>query len=401
MSGSHISRGAVVLALGFCIVFIHYSVRYSYGILLPEMLVTFGISKLFEAGIIYTSYFIGYTAFSFLLGLIINRADIRKVVSVFLLILGSGILLMSLSNGLIEAAISYLLAGIGCAACWVPIVVVVQRWFEKKALSVAVIDMGATIGFFLSGIIMPILVKVGGWRLGWQLFSLVSFALSPLTWLLLKSHPENSPQKKGESYKESLRHMVVLIRDLRLWMLSISYMLSGFYVMVPFTFLSKYALHEIHIPYSVAAALVSVIAVGAIPGKLVLASFSEKAGRLKAFVLSGIASIVGISGMIFASLIQNTASIIMISSAIIYGIGYGSLWPLYMAYASDIFSVERVGAVLGFLTIFFGIGCMSSPPLAGLAADLTGTLKTSFLMAGIASLLSILSLLPTGVKRKL
>ncbi|MEM1674495.1 MAG: hypothetical protein QXE14_03210 [Candidatus Bathyarchaeia archaeon] len=44
---------------------------------------------------------------------------------------------------------------------------------------------------------------------------------------------------------------------------------------------------------------------------------------------------------------------------------------------------------------------MSSPPLAGLAADLTGTLKTSFLMAGIASLLSILSLLPTGVKRKL
>jgi len=393
-----IGMGAVILALGFCIVFVHYSIRYSYGILLPEMLATFGILK-FEAGIIYTSYFIGYTLFSFILGLSVDKTDTRKIVSIFLFILGLGVLFMSLSNGLMQATFSYLLAGIGCAACWVPIVVVVQRWFKKRALSVAVIDMGATVGFALSGIIMPILVKIGSWRLGWLVLSIISFALSPLTLLLLRSRPEDHLQggKKGD--EKSFRYVIGLFKDLRLWMLSVSYMFVGFYVMIPFTFLSTYASQEILLPYNIAAALISVIAIGAIPGKIILASFSEKAGRFKAMVLSSIMAIIGISGMISSSSFLGSEFFALAFSTAIYGVGYGSVWPLYMAYASDIFSVERAGGVLGFLTVFLGIGCMIAPPLAGWVADLTGTFKISFLIAVFASLFSLLSLLPTRTRK--
>lgn len=394
----HIGMGAVILALGFCIVFVHYSIRYSYGILLPEMLVTFRILKL-EAGIIYTSYFIGYTLFSFILGLSMDKTDVRKVVSIFLFILGLGVLFMSLSGGLIEATFSYLLAGIGCAACWVPIVVVVQRWFKKRALSVAVIDTGATVGFALSGIIMPILVKIGGWRLGWLVLSILSLALSPLTLLLLRDRPEDHFQVGKRSDERSFRDLIRLFKDLRLWMLSISYMFVGFYMMIPFAFLTTYASQEILLPYNIAAALVSVIAVGAIPGKLILASFSEKAGRFKAMVLSSIMAIIGMSGMIIASSFLGSEFFALLSSTAIYGVGYGSVWPLYMAYASDIFSVERAGGVLGFLTVFLGIGCMISPPLAGWVADLTGTFKISFLMAVFASLFSLLFLLPTRIRK--
>lgn len=390
----HVGRGAIILALGLCIVFVHYSVRYSYGILLPEMLISFNISKL-EAGVIYTSYFIGYTLFSFILGASIDKFDTRKVVSIFLLILGLGVLFMSLSNGLIEAAFSFFLAGVGCAACWVPIVLIVQRWFKRRALSVAVIDIGASLGFALSGVIMPVLVKMRDWRLGWQVFSFASFLLSPLAWLLLRSYPEDTAQRGKRSDEKFFKHLIKIVRDFRLWMLSISYMFVGFYVMIPFTFLTTYAYQEILLPYNIAAALVSMIAIGAIPGKLVLASFSERAGRFKVIILSGTISIIGMSGMILASNFPSLELTSIILSTVIYGVGYGSVWPLYMAYASDIFSVENAGVVLGLLTVFLGIGCMSSPPVAGWMADLTETFKTSFLMAVAASLLSILFLLPT------
>lgn len=388
----------MILALGFCVVFVHYSVRYSYGILLPEMLLSFNISK-FESGVIYTSYFIGYTVFSFVLGVSVDKFDVRKVVSAFLLLLGLGVLFMSLSNTLVEAAFSFFLAGVGCAACWVPIVVVVQRWFKRRALSVAAIDMGASIGFALSGVLMPILVKMRDWRFGWQVFSIASFLLSPLAWLILRSCPESSSQGKKRDGR-SFTHLVGVVKDFRLWMLGLSYMFVGFYIMIPFTFLTTYAYQEIFLPYSIAAALVSIIAIGAIPGKLTLASFSERAGRFKAMVLSGFLSIIGISGIILAGNFPGLEFIITIFSTIIYGIGYGSVWPLYMAYASDIFSEETVGAALGLLTVFLGVGCMSSPPVAGWMADLTRTFKTSFLTAVIASLLSIFFLLPTKAKGK-
>ncbi|MEM2273672.1 MAG: MFS transporter [Candidatus Bathyarchaeia archaeon] len=388
-----------ILLLGFCIVFVHYSVRYSYGILLPEMLSSFNISK-FESGIIYASYFIGYTVFSFVLGVGANRFDVRKIVSAFLLLLGSGVLFMSLSNTLVEAVFSFFLAGVGCAACWVPIVVVVQRWFKKRALSVAAIDMGASIGFALSGVLMPILVKMRDWRFGWQVFSITSFLLSPLAWLILRNRPESLSQGKKNNEK-SFRHLIKVIKDLRLWMLGISYMFVGFYIMVPFTFLTTYAYQEILLPYNIAAALISVIAIGAIPGKLILASFSEGAGRFKAMILSGIMSIMGFTGIIIAGVFPSLEFIAIIFSTIIYGIGYGSVWPLYMAYASDIFSEETVGAALGLLTVFLGIGCMVSPPVAGWMADLTRTFKISFLFAVITSLLSMLFLILTRTKRKL
>ena len=56
-------RAYGVLTASFFTIFIAYAIRYGYGLLLPEMLPTLGISKT-QAGIIYASYFFAYTIFS-------------------------------------------------------------------------------------------------------------------------------------------------------------------------------------------------------------------------------------------------------------------------------------------------------------------------------------------------
>lgn len=390
-----INRSAAVLLIGFFIVFIHYSIRYSYGILLPKMEPSLNISK-FESGIIYTSYFVGYTVFSVPLGIFADRFDARKLISLFLLMLGLGTFSLSLSSTLLEASLSFMLAGIGCAACWVPVVVVVQRWFKKRAFAVSIVNMGAPIGFALSGVIVPLLVKIGGWRLGWRVFGAASILLAPITWLSIRSYPENYAKKedKGISKDFLKKAYATIIKNVKLWLIGFSYMFVGFYIMVPFTFLSAYASQEVTILYDYASMLVSMIAFGAIPGMLVLASLSEVIGRLKTMVLCGCLSTIGILGIASTQYFPGSEFTILALSAVFYGVGYGAVWPLYAVYVSDIFSMEYAGVALGLMTIFLGAGCMISPPVAGWVADTTGTLRTSFLVASAVSALSVLFLLP-------
>ncbi|MEM3641301.1 MAG: MFS transporter [Candidatus Bathyarchaeia archaeon] len=389
-----ISRSASILLIGFFIVFIHYSIRYSYGILLPKMEPSLNISK-FESGIIYTSYFVGYTVFSVPLGIFVDRFDARKLIAFFLLILGLGTFFMSLSSTLIEASLSFMLAGIGCAACWVPVVVVVQRWFKKRAFAVSIANMGAPIGFALTGVIVPLLVKIGGWRLGWRVFGATSILLAPITWLSIRSYPENYAKKGNGISKDFLKKAyATIVKNIKLWLAGFSYMFVGFYIMVPFTFLSAYASQEMPIVYDYASMLVSMIAFGAIPGMLILASLSEVIGRLKIMVLCGCISTIGILGIASAQFFPGLEFTILALSTVFYGVGYGAVWPLYAVYVSDIFSMEYGGVVLGLMTIFLGVGCMLSPPVAGWVADTTGTLRSSFLVASAVSVLSVLCLLP-------
>ncbi|MEM3360583.1 MAG: MFS transporter [Candidatus Bathyarchaeia archaeon] len=389
-----VGKSIAILLVGFLIILVHYSVRYGYGILLPEMMPSLGISKL-EAGIIYTSYFVGYTVFSLFLGIMVDNIDARKIVTLFLLALGAGTFSMSLSNTLMGASLSFMLAGIGCAACWVPVVVVVQRWFKKRAFAVAIVNVGAPIGFAATGIFLPILVKIGSWTLGWRMFSVASFVLAPLAWLFFKAYPEGYVRSQSKNVgKNFWRESVIILKNIKLWLVGFSYMLVGFYIMIPFTFLSTYGSQEIGLRYEHASLLVSMIAVGAIPGTLVLASFSEFIGRLKTMFLCGGISILGLLGVVLAQNFPDLKFAVLAVSAAVYGAGYGAVWPLYTVLTSDLFSMEHAGTALGLMTIFLGLGCMLSPPLAGWMADTTGSLKSSFLLAVSTTALSLLFLLP-------
>ena len=80
----------------------------------------------------------------------------------------------------------------------------------------------------------------------------------------------------------------------------------------------------------------------------------------------------------------------------VFGIGYGACWAMYAACASDFFSKQAAGGIIGLWTVYLGVGLMLSPLLAGWIADATGTFMWSFLIAtggGVASLLLLLPLL--------
>jgi len=74
-------RAIAIIIAGFFTVLVAFAIRYAYGLLLPHMLPSLGISKT-EAGIIFSSYFIAYTLFE-LLGLPFSLAFIVTVLVMF------------------------------------------------------------------------------------------------------------------------------------------------------------------------------------------------------------------------------------------------------------------------------------------------------------------------------
>src|SRR3972149_3979054 len=109
----------LVLAACFLTVFIAYAIRYGYGVLLPEMLVSLEINKT-DAGIIYSAFFIAYTVASPFCGLVSDRYGSRWLLATFVTALGAGAFLMSFATSILEASLFFTLAGIGSAACRAP-----------------------------------------------------------------------------------------------------------------------------------------------------------------------------------------------------------------------------------------------------------------------------------------
>jgi OFA family oxalate/formate antiporter-like MFS transporter len=69
-----------------------------------------------------------------------------------------------------------------------------------------------------------------------------------------------------------------------------------------------------------------------------------------------------------------------------FGFLYGAIFPMIAACARDYFPKEVAGTVLGFLTIFYGLGAMITPVVTGHLADITGTFRWSFGLGALTAL---------------
>ena len=193
-------RGLIVLVVCFFTLFTSFAIRYSYGILLPEMLPSLEISRT-EAGLIYSSFFVAYTVFSPVVGLLADRIDVRALFVLFLPIFGIGTFLMAYSSSLVEASFFFALAGVGTSVCWSPIVTLAQRWISdrRRGIALAFITSGSPVGIAVSSLTIPWIVLTFNWRIAWKILGILVFFLTCVNFFFIRKNPMHSdnvrPQK--------------------------------------------------------------------------------------------------------------------------------------------------------------------------------------------------------------
>jgi MFS family permease len=385
-------RALAVFIASFLTVLAHYSIRYSYGTLLPGMLPALDISKA-EAGVIYSSYFITYMIFSPIMGSLSDKYDMRLILSAFVTLMGAGAFLMQFPTELWQACLFFAITGIGCAACWAPIMALNQRWTsdKRRGLSLALVDAGSTIGVMAAGVVIPLLIAASGWRFGWQVLGIFAMCLGVVNYILIRDRPASSAtatiQREGLKKTSGITYRQ-LLSDRCFWLIGLAYLLVGVSIQIPFTFLSTYAVQELGFSYASATRLITLIGAAGLLGKLILGPYSDTIGRIRLMALCSILIMVGCLGIAFCH------GWMLFLLTFVFGIGYGACWSLYAACAADFFAKESSGAIIGLWTVYLGIGLTISPVLAGWTADISGTLHWAFIISAVSGLGSTVLLLP-------
>lgn len=387
-------RAYAIIIASFFTVGIAYSVRYGYGMLLPEMLPSLEISKT-QAGTIFSIYFVVYTIFTPVMGTLSDLYNYRILLTVFAAILGLGVLLMSTVTTFAQACLFFPLAALGHAACWAPVTSLVQKWVpdHKRGRMLSIVSIGIGLSIPVWGTLLPVIVSASSWRGGWLGMGLFAVGVAVLNFILIRN-PAGT-EEKLVSAKQRIEFVLTtykaLLKDKRFWIIGTAYLLVGFNVLVPFTFLPVYAREALQFDYATSTRFVSLIAFFGIAGQLTLGPFSDRLGRINVLMLCGAIMGTACLGMSFS---PNVWWLYGMTS--FFGLAYGAVWPVYAAAASDFFPSNQTGSVVGLWTVFLGIGSIVSPVICGWTIDLTGVYTWTFLLGLASGLASTLCLARTA-----
>lgn len=225
---------------------------------------------------------------------------------------------------------------------------------------------------------------------------IITFLAAGMNFFIVQNHPpfELEPRVSGGTPEARIsirKAYVAIFQDMKFYLVGLSYLFISFSILIPFTFLTAYGTQELKISYSSAAALVAVIGVSGAAGKLNLGHISDILERLRVMMLCGALTAAGCLGLANAHEFW-----MLIFFSVVFGVGYGSIWPVYAASARDMFCKDYSGSVIGLWTVYHGLGSVLSPVIAGWTIDATGTYFWALILAVLASILSLLLLWPLG-----
>lgn len=385
----------VILATVFADLFINYSVRIGYGVVLPEMISSLGFTRTDTASI-YNAYLLAYIAITPFSGYLTDRLGARRVITVCSFILGIGVLLMGTIRQLWTACLFYAVVGIGATGMWTPVLTIVQRWFtpRKRGLALGIISPGYGLGFAAMGAAFPWIVQHYTWRHAWYFLGAGALVMVAANAFLLKSDPESSGYRPwGEKKDASALALApqassegiplsAVFKSRNFWIIGFSYFATAYSLYGVTTFMVDYAKTQLGIPIEKASLLATVHGFAQVIGVLTLLPLSDYLGRKRTIILMNSFIAASLFGIVLSG--QSWTMLYVLVG--LFAVFYGPTFPIYGACAGDYFPKRVMGTVIGAWTPFYGLGAILSHWVTGLLRDATGVYTMAFVTDGVMAL---------------
>lgn len=394
-ASSRIHYAWVMLAATVLVVFGSLGLaRFGYGMVLPEMREGLGIGKT-EAGSIATASLAGYLALSVISGILASRYGPRVVIAVGLSLAAAGMILTGISNSLLTATASQLLAGIGSGASNVPVMGLLASWFAPRRLGFAsgVAVSGSSLGLIFTGSVTPLVLDgygEDGWRVCWFVFGGIAALLAVGALAVLRNSPsemglnplgalfdiEPQPRQAGLQWGRVYRSGPV-------WKLGLVYIAFGMSYIIYMTFFREQLGDEGGYSSDAAGNLYMII------GWISLACgswgyISDRIGRRQALMI-----LYTLHAVAFITFGVWTTTPGFTFSAVLFGLSAWSIPAVVTAASGEMLGARLAPAALGFITLFFGVGQMAGPVIGGAMADAADTFMPAYLFAGGIALLGV------------
>ncbi len=391
---SRFHYGWIVLGMAVLVVFGSLGLtRFGYGTILPEMKEGLDIDNT-GAGGIATASLIGYLVLSVSGGILASRFGPRIVIFAGLALASLGMILTGFSNHLATATASQLLAGIGSGASNIPVMALLASWFAPRKLGLAsgIAVIGSSLGLIFTGSITPVIINAydeDGWRMCWFIFGGVTAGLAFAALFILRNSARDMGFKLigatetdtiAPAKRTSLQWGKVY-RSRTVWQIGLVYISFGLSYIIYMTFFKDHLIEAGN--YSGDTALNFYMIMGVVSLACGVWGFiSDRIGRKNTLIILYI--IHAIAFMLFGVWTETAGFMI---SIVLFGLSAWSIPAVITAASGETLGGRLAPAALGFITLFFGVGQMLGPVIAGAMADSADSFLPAYLFAaGIALL---------------
>jgi MFS family permease len=373
-------RAWVVSVAAFVASFVAYGFLYAFGVFLKPMGSALGVNHAVMSSLFSCMSLTGYLLGP-LTGDWADHVGPRKVMMAGALVFTAGVVATAHATSFLLAFPSLGIGvGAGLASVYVPSLAAVGEWFKKeRAVALGIAVSGIGVGTLVAAPLGAWLVREYGWRNTLTIEGVAGGSLLFLSSLFMFKPPIKVEGKKGSSA------VWAKVRSLPFALVFLSRLLSGVPVFVTMVYLP--ALAEKEGVHSVsAAALVGYIGAGSLLSRIGLNAAAEKIGAIIPFQFSCVC--VAVACVIWMFAYSYPALIVFV---LVMGISYGGVASLTPAVAIQIFGLENIGELLGFLLLSYGVAAAVGPPIAGILVDRSGNYRDIIWFALVASLAGIMA----------
>ncbi len=380
-----VATGALIIAacLGFG--------RFALGMLLPAMGENLHLSYS-QMGLISTANFCGYVAAVIVSAALTSRLGARRLIVTGLALVSGSMLAVSQANSFLSVLLLYTLTGFGSGAANVPIMALVSHWFRPslRGRAAGFIVGGSGLAIIISGLLIPAVNSAlgeEGWRGSWMILGLASTAIMIAAALLIRNNPaEMASQPLGveppitSNTKSTAASPRAIITHL-----GFIYLLFGYAYVIYATFIVTTLVQERGFSEATAGQFWMWVGAFSLVSGPLFGALSDHLGRKLALI-----TVLCLQGVAYLLVALSLPTGFLYLSVFLFGI---SAWgtPAIMAAAiGDYLGPQKAAAALGSITLFFGVGQIIGPGIAGILADITGSFAWSYAMGSGMAVFAVL-----------
>jgi MFS transporter, ACS family, D-galactonate transporter len=400
---------AVILFIG---VLINYFDRTNMSVATKPMMDEYHLSK-GEWGIIMSSFAWTYALLQLPIGALLDKIGVKWLMRIGTIIWSIATFMTAMVSGMGLILLSRLLLGIGEAPAFPGAAKATGYWFplQERGVATSTFDAAAKFSNVIGAPLVAWAVTQWGWRGGFMLTGILSVVYAIVFWIWYrdpKDHPrlseeertyieEGGAQGEGAAPGGTLRNLSFLLKQRKVWGLTIGFAAYGYSFYLFLTWLPGYLQSQMHmtvlkssaytaIPWLIATFTDFFIG-GFLVDKLIQKGYSSTKVRKSLFVI-GLIMGLAVGGAAFTN--NPNVAIIYISIALA-GLAFAA--PVGWSIPALIAPKGTVGIVGSIMNMVNNVMGILAPIVTGFIAGGTGSFAAGFLIAAVVLVIGIVSFL--------
>ena len=333
-----------------------------------------------------------------LIGWLVDRFDVRKVMVAGVAIVVCGYLALAHTHAYGQFVLINLGLGLGFVACTaIPASKVVANWFEaRRGMAMGVMLSGASIGGAIFTPVMARVIAGYGWRGAYVVLAVLIGAITiPLLTVFLRSRPD-AKAAPASAEREAVPTAPIALAglEIREALVSRSLWLIALAQFITFSLWSGLGQHFVAYLVSIgytpqfSSQMLGFFYLITTGGTLLSGPISDRITARYAFALTSILSALSMLLMLGSRQIAALAAYVVVG-----GMMCGASGVLIPLLILEALGMKRYGALMGISGIFGTLGFAAGPVVTGRIFDLTGSYAGALWMFAAAMLVCTLAAL--------